>query len=77
VTTRPSGRRAKRVVWTEQTLDAAIESVCAHLAGEEGEGDMENIDFADLEAARAKLLSMRARLLEDRAARLAARRGAR
>lgn len=53
--------RPKRVVLTNAALDAINAALAAALAGEEGEGDMAETAFADLERAQEWVYAEKAR----------------
>jgi hypothetical protein len=44
--------KKRRALLTNSALHALITSCSAHLAGEEGEGDLADVRFADLERAK-------------------------
>jgi hypothetical protein len=56
--------RARGPVLTNAALDAIVDSANAHLAGEEGEGDLAGTRFADLRRARDWAVAERERRAE-------------
>lgn len=61
--------KPRRVVLTDAALGALTDSLTAHLAGEEGEGDLAEVKFDDLRRALAWATAERERRAVRRARR--------